>query len=365
MKFAQSRCRLCFDKHNEMFDIFDEYGCRKSVREKIISRLHIFIAEDDILPTKVCIVCYGKLESYDAFIKDVQKTQIKLLEYVQDQIKYLSSKDTLNEECSMNNSSVICISDDSDFDDDVIEIGEEHEKYDTDFEIVECMSLPNTLKQNSTDRPVQYFIEKKNDGNKSQNNDVHNLKLKIVKACNEISKSIPESKSIESKSSKIDNFSNVEDEFPYYYKYPERRRKNTDFCCQVGNSIAAELSLKEEELLHKNPLLKVENMLVTASVLNLKEDPTLSSISSSYANNKSCQTTIILALRSRTERSCWTGEQKIFLRQYFHNHYISRTLPSRKECIQLIKGNTKLFENKTDGQIRQYFINRKYYKRKK
>lgn len=49
------------------------------------------------MPTKVCIVCYGKLESYDAFIKDVQKTQIKLLEYVQDQIKYLSSKDTLNE----------------------------------------------------------------------------------------------------------------------------------------------------------------------------------------------------------------------------------------------------------------------------
>lgn len=75
------------------------------------------------------------------------------------------------------------------------------------MQIVECMSLPNTLKQNSTDRPVQYFIEKKNDGNKSQNNDVHNLKLKIVKACNEISKSIPESKSIESKSSKIDNFS--------------------------------------------------------------------------------------------------------------------------------------------------------------
>lgn len=35
----------------------------------------------------------------------------------------------------MNNSSVICISDDSDFDDDVIEIGEEHEKYDTDFEV--------------------------------------------------------------------------------------------------------------------------------------------------------------------------------------------------------------------------------------
>lgn len=44
MKLAQSRCRLCFDKHTEMLDIFDEYGCRKSVREKITSRLHIFVS---------------------------------------------------------------------------------------------------------------------------------------------------------------------------------------------------------------------------------------------------------------------------------------------------------------------------------
>lgn len=68
------------------------------------------------------------------------------------------------------------------------------------------MSLPNTLKQ-TTDRPVHYFIEKKNDCDRSQNNDVHNLKLKIVKACSEVSKSTPESKSTENKSSKVYDFS--------------------------------------------------------------------------------------------------------------------------------------------------------------
>ncbi|XP_066587304.1 zinc finger protein 93-like [Prorops nasuta] len=114
IRFA-NLCRLCGEPKNDGTDIFSEKGLDLRLKEKINLLMPIIVDLEDLMPQKVCMDCYNKLEIAHSLVANCLRTDLKLRRFlnVDNTQQYDSRFHRLVEECSLELNKEICMDDET------------------------------------------------------------------------------------------------------------------------------------------------------------------------------------------------------------------------------------------------------------
>ncbi|XP_015598030.1 zinc finger protein 585A [Cephus cinctus] len=108
-----SLCRICGDEASDGIEIYSAKGIELKLRYKIQLHLPISIDVEDIMPQRLCINCYNKLEVTHSLITTCLQTNMRFRRFlnIEGMAEYDKRFDALVEECSLEVAEEICDSD--------------------------------------------------------------------------------------------------------------------------------------------------------------------------------------------------------------------------------------------------------------
>ncbi|XP_076637970.1 uncharacterized protein LOC143350063 isoform X1 [Colletes latitarsis] len=103
-------CRICGEPSLDGIEIFTEKGIELKLKDKISFHLPIVVDMEDLMPQKLCMNCYNKLEIAHSLVVTSLKTDMKLKRFlnINEEMNYDNKYNAIVKACSLDIAKEIC-----------------------------------------------------------------------------------------------------------------------------------------------------------------------------------------------------------------------------------------------------------------